>query len=70
MWDTIVVVLVMAVAAWYLLRRYFGPKYSGSCGCGPDCAGCGSAQKNAGRSCSGPGSRAAGLEDFRTRKAG
>lgn len=39
MWDLIIVLIVVAVAAWFVVRRYFksaGSKQS-ACGCGCSC---------------------------------
>ena len=54
--DTIIVAVIIAVAAGYLLRRFM--KKGGGCGCGSDCGGCSSTKdlsaqpKNTGCNCS------------------
>lgn len=41
--DAIIVAAIIAVAAGYLVRRFFKKGASGGCGCGSSCGGCGSA---------------------------
>ncbi len=59
MWETLVVILIVAVAAWYAIRRFWSAKDSGSCGCGcgsgNDC--CGSSDKSLDSCCSDDGRR-------------
>ncbi|MCG8533281.1 MAG: FeoB-associated Cys-rich membrane protein [Desulfovibrionales bacterium] len=51
--DTIIVAVIIAVAAGYLIRRYMKKGVSGGCGCGSDCSGCSSSKdKNSGCGCS------------------
>lgn len=54
MTDTIIVAVIIAVAAGYLVRRFIKNRGSGGCGCGSDCGGCSSASKknNSGCGCS------------------
>ena len=56
--DTLIVVVIVAVAAWYVARKFFGKK-GGSCGCGCSCdAGtCGDGSGSAKPSCCEPGKR-------------
>ena len=37
--DTLIVIVIVAVAAWYVARKFFGKK-GGSCGCGCSGGGC------------------------------
>jgi len=56
--DTLIVVVIVALAAWYVARKFFGKK-GGSCGCG--CSGgdgsCGGAAGLGKPSCCDPGKR-------------
>lgn len=57
--DTLLVVVIVAGAAWYVFRKFFGKK-AGSCGCGCSGGSCGSGtglQKGASSCCDQPGRR-------------
>lgn len=40
MLDAIIVTVIIAVAAGYLVRRFMKKGASGGCGCGSECGGC------------------------------
>ncbi|OBQ46450.1 FeoB-associated Cys-rich membrane protein [Halodesulfovibrio spirochaetisodalis] len=40
--DAVIVAVIIAVAAGYLVRRFMKKGSSGGCGCGSSCGGCGS----------------------------
>lgn len=56
--DTLIVIVIVALAAWYVVRKFFGKK-AGSCGCG--CSGgggsCGGGSGLDKPSCCEPGKR-------------
>jgi hypothetical protein len=55
--DTLIVVVIVAVAGWYVFRKFFSKK-GGSCGCGCSGGSCGSSQGPAAKpSCCEPGKR-------------
>ena len=54
--DTLIVVVIVAVAAWYVARKFFGKK-GGSCGCGCSGGSCGSGSGPDKPSCCEPGKR-------------
>ena len=56
--DTLIVVVIVALAAWYVVRK-FVVKKGGSCGCGCSCdsGSCGGGSGPAGPSCCEPGKR-------------
>jgi len=40
--DALIVAVIIAAAAGYLVRRFLKKGASGGCGCGSDCGGCSS----------------------------
>lgn len=52
--DTLVVLGIVALAAWYVTRRFVRSRKGGGCGCSGGCEGCGSAGTSAGTGCCGP----------------
>lgn len=54
--DTVLVGVIVAGAAWYVLRKFFGKK-AGSCGCGCSSGSCGGGTSQKGTSCCTPGKR-------------
>jgi hypothetical protein len=55
--DTLLVIVIVAVAGWYVYRKFFGKK-AGSCGCGCSGGSCGSSDApKKGASCCDPGKR-------------
>ena len=56
--ETLIVVVIVAVAGWYVFRKFFGKK-AGSCGCGCSGGSCGGSSGPARKdpSCCEPGKR-------------
>lgn len=54
--DTLIVGVIVAAAAWYVFRKFFGKK-AGSCGCGCSGGSCGGGTGREGASCCAPGKR-------------
>jgi len=52
--DTLVVIGIVLLAAWYMVRRVVRARKGGGCGCGGGCEGCGSAGGNASGGCCDP----------------
>lgn len=54
--DTLIVLVIVAAAAWYVFGKFFGKK-AGSCGCGCSGGSCGGGSGQKGPSCCEPGRR-------------
>ncbi|KHK00559.1 FeoB-associated Cys-rich membrane protein [Desulfovibrio sp. TomC] len=55
--DTLIVAVIVAAAAWYVFRKFFGKK-AGACGCGCSGGSCGNGTRpQPGGSCCEPGRR-------------
>lgn len=54
--DTLLVVVIVAGAAWFVFRKFFGKK-AGACGCGCSGGTCGGGAAQKGASCCEPGKR-------------
>lgn len=54
--DTVLVGVIVAGAAWYVFRKFFGKK-AGSCGCGCSGGSCGGGTSQKGTSRCAPGKR-------------
>lgn len=46
MLDALLVILLVAAAAWYVIRRFCTGKDAGGCGCSGGCGGCGRSADN------------------------